>query len=162
VTPLLRDEVFYASSDPARVAEPMTIERFSRAKLVLYDAHYGWTDPTRRQLLERAQLAGLKIEPWIEVEHVESALNMVARGIGDTMVCQAVCGSSVFPPSLLTVPFAEPLYDTIALVQRVNGLLSPGTRELAKLAQRMLIGARPPGATKIRGVVRKGARSERS
>ena len=82
--------------------------------------------PTRRQLLERAQLAGLKIEPWIEVEHVESALDLVARGIGDTIVCQAVCRSAVFPVGLHTVPFAEPLYDTIALVQRVNGVLSPG------------------------------------
>ena len=162
VTPLLRDEVFYASSDPARVAEPMTIERFSRAKLVLYDAHYGWTDPTRRQLLERAQLAGLKIEPWIEVEHVESALNWSPEASGTPWSARQSAAVRCSLRRCCTVPFAEPLYDTIALVQRVNGLLSPGTRELAKLAQRMLIGARPPGATMIRGVVRKGARSERS
>ncbi len=162
VTPLLRDEVFYASVDPEHVAEPMTPEHFSRARLVLYDAHYGWNDPTRRQLLERAQLAGLKIEPWIEVEHVESALDLVRRGIGDTVVCQAVCTSSVFPAGLLTVPFAEPLYDTIALVQRVNAVLSPATRELARLAQRMLVGRRPVGETTIRGVVRRSGRAGRT
>ncbi|MDQ6658090.1 MAG: LysR family transcriptional regulator [Actinomycetota bacterium] len=157
VTPLLRDEVFYASTDPQQVAEPMTLERFSRARLVLYDAHYGWNDPTRRQLLERAQLAGLKIEPWIEVEHVESALDLVMRGIGDTVVCQAVCTSSVFPTGLLTVPFAEPLYDTIALVQRANAVLSPATRELARLAQQTLVGRRSPREKVVR-VAPKSAR----
>src|SRR4051812_3991553 len=85
VPPLLRDEVFFVSSRPNDVRAPVTIEQFCSSRLVLYDAHYGWKDPTRRQLLERAQLAGLKLEPWIEVEHVESALELVARGIGDTV-----------------------------------------------------------------------------
>ncbi|MET3806366.1 DNA-binding transcriptional LysR family regulator [Nakamurella sp. UYEF19] len=139
VTPLLRDEVFYASRNPDHVSGPVTIERFCSARLVLYDAHYGWKDPTRRQLLERAHLAGLKIEPWIEVEHVESALDLVMRGVGDSIVCQAVVESSACPPGLLIAPFAEPLYDTIALIQRVNAVLSPATREFARLAERTLM-----------------------
>ncbi len=162
VTPLFRDEVLYASRDPQHVAEPTTLERFSAARLVLYDAHCGWKDPTRRQLLARAQLAGLKIEPWIEVEHIESAIDLVMRGVGDTVVCRAVFASAVCPPGLLTVPFAEPLYDTIALVQRANGVLSPATRELAVLAQRMLVGRRPPRDTTVRGAGRTGGRSIRS
>ncbi len=139
VTPLLRDEVFYASRNPDHVLAPVSTQQLSAARLVLYDAHYGWTDPTRRQLLERAHLAGLKLEPWIEVEHVESALDLVMRGIGDTIVCQAVINSSACPPGLLTAPFAAPLYDTIALIQRENAVLSPATREFARLAQRSLL-----------------------
>ena len=88
VRPLLRDEVFYVSADPARTAKPVTIQEFAKADLVLYDAHYGWKDPTRRQLAERAQLAGLRLEPWIEIEHVESALKLVAADIGDTIRAQ--------------------------------------------------------------------------
>ena len=140
VTPLLRDEVYYASCNPEHVLTPVTTQQLGAARLVLYDAHYGWKDPTRRQLLERAHLAGLKLEPWIEVEHVESALDLVMRGVGDTIVCKAVVDSSACPPGLLTASFAAPLYDTIALIQRENAVLSPATREFARLAQRSLMG----------------------
>ena len=143
VTPLVRDEVLYASSNPDHVAAPVTTQQFSAARLVLYDAHYGWRDPTRRQVLERAHLAGVKLEPWIEVEHVESALDLVMRGIGDTIVCTAVVNSSACPAGLLTTSFAAPLYDTIALIKRENAVLSPATREFARLAQRSLMGRAP-------------------
>jgi hypothetical protein len=63
----------------------------------------------------------------------------VARGAGDTVVSGAVAGGRNFPPGLHTVRFADPLYDTIALVQRSGVPLSPATRELARLARRMLL-----------------------
>jgi DNA-binding transcriptional LysR family regulator len=139
VTPLLRDEVVYVSADAERLTAPVTTADLAAARLILYDAHYGWKDPTRRQLAERAQLAGVKLEALIEVEHVEAALGLVARGIGDTFVCRAVVRSAAFPPGLGTVCFAEPLFDTIALVVREAGVLSPATAELARLAQEMLL-----------------------
>lgn len=139
VTPLLRDEVVYVSADPGRLTAPVTTADLAAARLVLYDAHYGWKDPTRRQLAERAQLAGVRLEALIEVEHVEAALGLVARGIGDTFVCRAVVGSTAFPRGLGTVAFAEPLFDTIALVVREHGVLSPATSELARLAREMLL-----------------------
>lgn len=139
VTPLLQDEVYYATAEPRRAAKPLATDEFPRSRLILYDAHYGWSDPTRRQLADRAQLAGLKIEPWIEVEHVESALSLVQRGIGDTILARAVAESPVRPPNLHTTSFHEPLHDTIALVHRRSATLSPATRELARLAQSMLL-----------------------
>ena len=142
VTPLMRDEVLYVSRDPERVAAPVTTADLARARLILYDAHYGWKDPTRRQLAERAQLEGVKLEALIEVEHVESALSLVARGVGDTFVCRAVTRSPVFPATLGTVPFADPLHDTVALVERESGVLSPATAEIARLAREMLLAAR--------------------
>ncbi|MUK01327.1 LysR family transcriptional regulator [Vibrio cholerae] len=144
VTPLMRDEVFYASADPLRTARPVTMQDLSRAELILYDAHYGWRDPTRRQLAERAKLEGVALTTRVEVEHVDSALHIVARGLGDTIVAGAVRSGPAFPQSLHTVPFAEPLYDTIALVQRRGAVLSPATRELARLAQRMLLEQQVP------------------
>jgi DNA-binding transcriptional LysR family regulator len=138
VTPLARDEVVFASADPARLATPMTIERLATTRLILYDAHSGWRDPTRRQIAERAALAGLKLEPWIEVEHVETALNLVANGAGDTFTSRAVAQSAASPTSVGVVAFAPPIYDTIALIRRENRPLSPATQEIARLARRML------------------------
>ncbi|MEV8313583.1 LysR family transcriptional regulator [Streptomyces sp. NPDC059900] len=135
ITPLMRDEVFFVSASAERTSAPVTIEAFSRAPLVLYDAHYGWKDPTRRQLAERAQLAGARIDPLIELEHVEAALKLAAAGVGDTIASRAVIDSPRFPAGLHTAPFAEPLYDTIALVRRRGRPLSRATRELARLAE---------------------------
>jgi DNA-binding transcriptional LysR family regulator len=135
VRPLLRDEVFYVSADPTHTEKPVGIAQFAKADLVLYDAHYGWKDPTRRQLAERAQLAGLRLEPWIEVEHVDSALKLAANGVGDTIASGAVIDSAAFPPGLHTAPFTEPLFDVIALAQHRARPLSNATREFARLAE---------------------------
>ncbi|MFG2320228.1 LysR family transcriptional regulator [Streptomyces tendae] len=135
VTPLLRDEVHYVSASVQRTRTPVTIEDFARAPLVLYDAHYGWQDPTRRQLAERAQFAGVRVDPLIELEHVEAALKLVTMGVGDTIASRAVVDSPAFPAGLHTAPFADPLYDTIALVRRRGHPLSRATRELARIAE---------------------------
>ncbi|KFF60645.1 LysR family transcriptional regulator, partial [Cryobacterium sp. MLB-32] len=120
-------------------APDVTIEEFAKANLVLYDAHCGWKDPTRRQLLERAQIAGVKIDVGIEVEHVETAINLVATGAGDSIVSRTVAHSANFPKNIRTFRFADPLYDTIALVQRETAFLSPATKKIAQLAERALL-----------------------
>ncbi|MGW0788110.1 LysR family transcriptional regulator [Streptomyces sp. NPDC002911] len=135
VTPLMRDEVHYVSASAERTGSPVTMEALARAPLVLYDAHYGWKDPTRRQIAERAQLAGVRIDPLIELERVEAALKLAAAGVGDTIASRAVIASPSFPAGLHTAPFTEPLYDTIALVRRFGHPLSRATRELARLAE---------------------------
>jgi len=138
VQPLWRDEVLYVSHDPERTRRPVRIEDLAAADLILYDAHYGWKDPTRRQLADRAQLAGLRLDPRIEVENAGAALSLVARGMGNTFVATAIANSAGFPDGLHTVSFAEPLYDTIALVTREGSVLSPATREIARMARQML------------------------
>lgn len=142
VTPLMRDEVLFATTDPECAAMPVTIEQFAQSRLVLYDAHVGWSDPTRRQLSDRAQLRGLKLDPWVEVEHVESALALVSHGVGDTIICQAGADHPAFPGNIHVAPFEERLYDTIALVQRESGALSPATSELMHLARQLLLRGR--------------------
>lgn len=139
ITPIMRDEVLWVTADPTRTAFPVKVEELGEAKLILYDAHYGWQDPTRRQLRDRAQTAGIRLEPTIEVENVEAALSLVARGIGETIASRAVIEHPSFPDALHAVPFADPLYDTIALIKRRHAALSPATTELAELAQAMLL-----------------------
>src|ERR687895_149654 len=88
--PALREEQLYVSAAPARGGEPMTIERLADAPLILYDARWGADDPTRRRLRERAQQAGVTIEPEIEVEYVTAALDLTARGLGDTVCPRSI------------------------------------------------------------------------
>jgi DNA-binding transcriptional LysR family regulator len=138
VTPLARDEVVFVSAQPEHVTAPVTVQRLAQMRLVLYDAHAGWRDPTRRQLAERAAVAGLELQPWIEVEHVEAALKLVAAGAGDTFTSRAVAAGPACPPGLGVVAFDPPVYDTIALIRREGRPLSAATREIARLAQQML------------------------
>jgi DNA-binding transcriptional LysR family regulator len=134
IRPLLRDEVLWVSRDRGRTSAPVTMAVVAAAPVILYDAHYGWADPTRRQLADRAQTAGVRVDPVIEVESVDAALALAARGVGDTMASRAVTTHSSFPPGLRTASFAEPLYDTLALIRRSGATLSPGTEELARMA----------------------------
>src|SRR3954447_17541014 len=60
VRPAVRDEVLYVSADPERVRRRMSGRRLAEAPLILYDARWGDEDPTRRQLAERAQRAGVR------------------------------------------------------------------------------------------------------
>jgi DNA-binding transcriptional LysR family regulator len=134
VRPLARDEVVYASATRHPESGPVTIEEVCAAKLVLYDAYAGWRDPTRRQVRDRAALAGLSIDPAIEVEHVETALGLVATGSADTIVSRRVAVGAGFPSNIRVTAFDDPLYDTIALVQRRGAHLSTATRRIIELA----------------------------
>ncbi|MDQ1082478.1 LysR family transcriptional regulator substrate-binding protein [Microbacterium sp. SORGH_AS_0344] len=134
VRPLARDEVVYVSATRRTADGPVTIDEMCAAKLVLYDAYAGWRDPTRRQLRDRAALAGLTIDPAIEVEHVETALALVATGSADTIVSRRIAEGPAFPSGLTVTSFDDPLYDTIALVQRRGAHLSTATRRIVELA----------------------------
>jgi DNA-binding transcriptional LysR family regulator len=138
ITPAIDDELLYLSADPARVEEPMTIRRLSEAPLILYDARFGWDDPTRRQLAERAQRAGVTIEPVIEVEYVEAALDLAARGLGDTIGTRRVALGRGFARRLHTVGFDPPVVDTFAFITRRNAHLSPATRAFMTLAAKRM------------------------
>ncbi len=142
-----RDELLYASADPERVRQPVAIEQLSDVPLILYDARWGAEDPTRRALLERAQQAGVRLEPAIEVEQLRSALDLAARGLGDTVVSERIAvRRSGFPSALRTVSFAEPLFETFAFISRRDAPLSPASRELVVLAEQQLAILREPGS----------------
>lgn len=134
IEPVIRDEVLYATADPGRAATPVSTEQLRGAQLVLYDAHYGNTDPTRRQLNDRLQQLGARLEPHIEVEYLAGALRLAALGVGDTIVARAAVDGGLLPGNLRTIPFAEPLYDTLAVAKRRHLPLSPATRELVSIA----------------------------
>jgi DNA-binding transcriptional LysR family regulator len=130
VRPIVRDEVLYVSASPARTRQPATIEQLAATPLVFYDAESGNNDPIRRQLAERAQALGFRLQPKVEVELKDLALRLVAAGIGDTYLPSAYTHAPYYPKSLSTAAFSPPLYDTFAIITRPAARLSPGVREL--------------------------------
>jgi DNA-binding transcriptional LysR family regulator len=143
VRPAMREEVLYVSADAERLLEPMTIERLAAAPLILFDARFGADDPMRRQLRERAQQAGVKLEPQIEVEYVTAALELCARGLGDTVTSQQMIRARGLARRLAGVRFDPPLYDTFAFITRRNAHLSPATREFMRLAEKRVRALEP-------------------
>lgn len=139
IKPLFKDEVFFASTTRNTDNGPVTIEEFARSSLILFDAHAANMDPTRKQLADRAMAAGFSINPKIEVEQLDAAIRMVANGAGDTIVSRSVVEGTAFPKNIRLFRFAEPLYDTIALIQRSGLQLSPATAEFASMAEKMLL-----------------------
>jgi DNA-binding transcriptional LysR family regulator len=139
VRPVLREELLYISADPERLREPVTIERLAAAPLILYDARWAALDPTRRQLRERAQRAGVVLEPQIEVEYLTAALDLAARGLGDTVSTRSVIDTRGYAGKLGTVPFDPPLLETFAFITRRNARLSPATRAFMDLAERRVV-----------------------
>jgi DNA-binding transcriptional LysR family regulator len=134
VQPVRREELFYMSADPERVIAPMTIERLAEAPLILYDARWAAEDPTRVQLRERAQTAGVRLEPLIEVEYMTAAFDLAARGVGDTVGLPSMLRAR----KLLQVAFDPPLYETYAFIRRRNARLSPSTRAFMDMAEKVL------------------------
>jgi DNA-binding transcriptional LysR family regulator len=130
VRPIMRDEVVYASADPARTRQPATIEQLAAAPLVFYDAESAEDDPIRRQLAERAQAVGLRLQPKIEVELKDLALQLVAAGLADTYLPRADTRAPYYPAGLGTAAFSPPLYETFAVITRPGARLSAGVREL--------------------------------
>jgi DNA-binding transcriptional LysR family regulator len=136
VRPAMREEVLYVSADPERLQEPMTAERLATAPLILFDARWAAEDPMRRQLRERAQAAGVTVDPQIDVEYVTAALELAARRLGDTITSRQMIRSRGLARRLDGVAFDPPLYDTFAFITRRNAHLSPAVREFIRLAER--------------------------
>jgi DNA-binding transcriptional LysR family regulator len=136
VTPSISEENHYVSASPQRLRKPKTIEEIAAAPLILYDARWGAVDPMRRQLDERAQRAGVRIEPEIEVEYMTAALDLAARRLGDTIASPSVLVTRGFSRKLESVSLDPPLFDTYAFVTRRNAHLSPATRAFLELAER--------------------------
>lgn len=139
VRPVMRGEVLLASADRSHTRKPVTVEQLAEWPLILYDARYGWSDPTRAMVLERAQRRGLKLEPVVEVEHLMAALDLAARGVGDTIVDEIVTLGDHYPDELRAARFVEPLHNTFAFITRNGAHLSPATREVVSLAQNMVV-----------------------
>lgn len=134
VTPVLRDELVYVSADPARLHARITPADLAAAQLVLPDASWRETDTTRRQLVQAVQRTGHPLRPRVEVEDTETALEIAARGLADTVTWRGVLHSlgDRLPAGLGWAPLRPAMYETFAVVHR-EGELSPASRVVVDL-----------------------------
>lgn len=137
VEPIVSDEVLYTAWAGPDMTEPMTIERLAETRLIAYTAALGWRDPIRRQLAARARDADIALEASIEVEQLDSALELAREGLGGTYIPRVIAMARP-DAALATVPFDPPLYDTFAIIHRREHELSRAMVELLSLVRRTL------------------------
>ncbi len=137
VRPVIEDELCFVSSDAGKLQRPMTIERLAQMPLILSDASYGREDPTRRMLAEQAQLAGVSIEPVIDVETDTTAFELAAAGVGDTVAWLGllVGRRDALPAELGWTAFKQPIHMSLAFLVRRGAPLSPAGREMTAIVE---------------------------
>lgn len=136
VRPVAREELVYVSADPARRQSPVTAKALSAASLVLPEATWRTQDASRVLLNRFAQEAGRTLQTRVECEDVETALELVQRGLADSVVQRAVLDElgPRLAPDVGWVSLRPRLYDTIAVVHRKDAVLSAGARLVIELA----------------------------
>jgi len=125
--PVLTDTVVYVSADPARTTSPVTVEQLCRAPLILSEAHWAHDDPLRRTLTERAQRAGVALDPAFEVEFQTAAVEMAAEGVGDAL-CRTSSRSGGATPQVCTGPRSTRLSRSTSPSSPVVAALCPRRR----------------------------------
>jgi LysR family transcriptional regulator, cyn operon transcriptional activator len=129
-------EAVYLSRRP--VPRPVSVGELARAALVLPEVRWGDLDPTRRQLLERAQNAGVAVYPIVEVESPALALALAERGVGDTVISLPLAHALGSTRTLSYNSLDPPLYETFAFITRRDAHPSPATQVLVRLARQLL------------------------
>src|SRR5919108_32477 len=106
---------------------------FSAAAEALFMAQPSLSDQVRRLEAELGVTlfarSGRGLELKIEVEYVTAALELAARGLGDTVSSRQMIRARGLARRLAAVGFDPPLYDAFAFITRRSAHLSPATRE---------------------------------
>ena len=140
VTPVARDELVYISTDPERLTSPVTADRLARASLVLPETTWRATDSTRVILRQMLHTTGYTPTTRIEVEDVETAVELVGRGLADSVVHRGVARQLIprLAPKAGHVSLRPKQFDTLAIVHRSGATLSPAARLMTELATRRI------------------------
>lgn len=149
VTPIMRDELVYVSAVPDRLLRPITAAVLAQAPLVLAEASWGNDDSTRRQLALAVQAIGGSLRPVVDVEDIETALEIAAGGHADAITARGLLRrmGSRLSPELRWVSLRPKLYDEFAAVTRRDVPLSRASQVVLALAMaRMRSLAAPPPA----------------
>lgn len=140
VTPVAHDELVYISADPERLRSPITPQRLARASLVMPETTWRSEDSTRRVLREMLHESGLNPQTRIEVEDVETAVELVGMGLADTVIPRGAAEQLLprLAPEAGSVSLRPRQFDTFAIVHRAGATLSPATQLMIELATRRI------------------------
>ena len=140
VTPVARDELVYISADPDRLSSPVTAQRLSQSSLVMPETTWRATDSTRTVLRQMVHETGRNPQTRIEVEDVETAVELVGMGLADSVVPKGAARQLLprLAPNAGWVPLRPKQFDTLAIVHRAGATLSPAARLMIDLATKRI------------------------
>jgi len=131
--PLLKDRFVLVCRDDHPLARMKRVAwKQLEAHKMIFAGHEGGT----RSLVDLAiEGKALKLRPAYEVQRSSTALGMVAKGVGATIVPGIAVQQDAYP-RLRAVPLVDPVVSrTLVLVSRVNAQLSPAAQALFDLMQ---------------------------
>ena len=136
VTPIARDELVYLSADPEHLTAPVTARQLAKASLVMPETTWRAEDSTRIILRQMLQEAGETAHTRIEVEDIETAVELVGLGLADSVLPLGAVEQLVprLAPGAGWVSLRPKQYDTIGIVHRKSAVLSPAARLMIELA----------------------------
>jgi len=140
VTPVARDELVYVSAHPDRLESPVTAARLSRAELVMPETTWRAVDSTRIVLRRMLHESGRNPQTRIEVEDVETAVELVGLGLADTVIPKGAV-TQLLPrlaPDAGYVSLRPRQYDSLAIVHRAGASLSPAAQLMIEVATRRI------------------------
>ena len=141
VTPVATDELVYISANPERTRTPVTPAQLAKAQLVMSETTWRDEDSSRIVLRRMLHETGLNPPTRIEVEDVETAVELVGMGFADSVVPKGVA-TQLLPrlaPNARMVPLRPRQVDTIAIVHRADAVLSPAATLMIELASRRIL-----------------------
>jgi len=140
VTPVARDELVYISTDRDRIASPITPLQLAQASLVMPETTWRAEDSTRIILRQMLHETGRNPQTRIEVEDVETAVELVGMGLADSVVPRGVVDQLLprLAPDAGWIPLRPRQFDTLAVVHRAGATLSPAARLVIELATRRI------------------------
>lgn len=136
VTPVARDELVYISADPSHLEAPVTAHRLSLASLVMPETTWRADDSTRKVLRQMLHETGRNPQTRIEVEDVETAVELVGMGFADSVIPKGAAVQLLprLAPKAGWVSLRPRQYDMFAVVHRAGAILSPAARLMIELA----------------------------
>ena len=136
VSPLGSFEHVYISSKPERVLEPVSPQRLAEASLILPLSRSKASDAYRLGVAKRVQDLGMSLNIRAEVEDVQAAIDLVGRGVGDSVVPRVLLDRPLpgIGSKVHWVALDPPLHDTVAVVYRRDAQLSAGSQLMIDLA----------------------------
>ena len=140
VTPVAQDELVYISSDPEKLKTPVTARRLSEASLVMPETTWRATDSTRIVLRRMLHETGRNPQTRIEVEDIETAVELAGMGLADTVIPKGAA-TQLLPrlaPKAGMVSLRPRQVDTLAIVHRAGAELSPAARLMIELATKRI------------------------
>jgi DNA-binding transcriptional LysR family regulator len=140
VTPVARDELVYVSAEPDRIASPVTAQRLSSASLVMPETTWREQDSTRTVLRQMLHETGRNPKTRIEVEDVETAVELVGLGLADSVIPRGAAEQLLprLAPNAGWVRLRPRQFDTLAIVHRAGASLSAAAQLMIELATRRI------------------------